>query len=94
MAIQYSDTHFSEIMPFDEALTRFNECVQNGTPVQALHVGTPAELHRRMQKATLEQQLAEVQGRVEAIEAGMRLPKSEFIRYPTEDELLKFKKAP
>jgi hypothetical protein len=45
--IQYDDRHFSDIMPMDKAFAELTKCLEDNTPIQALHIGTPAELENR-----------------------------------------------
>jgi len=89
MAIQYSDNVFSGNMPFEEAQKKFTECLQNGVPVMALHVGIEAELDRRKKKANLEAEVEELKSRLNALEPA---PKSDFLYIPTTAEAKEFGK--
>lgn len=88
--LQYSENVFSGIMPFDEALTKFKECVANDVPVMALHIGTERELQRRKEVPDLQAEIAELRGRLDSLEPA---PKTEVLYLPTVDEAKKFGKA-
>lgn len=89
MSIQYSKNVFSGNMPFDEAQEKFTECIKNGVPVMALHVGTEAELDRRKRKANIEAEIEELKNRLDALEPA---PKSDFLHIPTTAETKEFGK--
>lgn len=89
MSIQYSENVFSGNIPFEEAQKKFTECIQNGVPVMALHVGTEADLDRRKKKANLEAEIEELKARLSALEPA---PKSDFLHIPTLDEAKEFGK--
>ena len=89
MSIQYSENVFSGTMPFEEAQKKFTECIQNGVPVMALHVGTEAELDRRKKKANLQSEVEELKSRLNALEPA---PKSDFLHIPTLAEAKEFGK--
>ena len=89
MSIQYSENVFSGNMPFEEAQKKFTECIQNGVPVMALHVGTEADLDRRKRKANLEAEVEELKKRLNALEPS---PKSDFLHIPTLTETKEFGK--
>lgn len=91
MAIQYTDTEFSENMPFDEAMEKFTECLKNGTPAQALHVGTVAELNERKANADLKGRLEKLEQEVKEQQSVSTL-KSDTIILPNREELKAFGK--
>ena len=93
MAIQYSDTHFSDNMSFGEAKRKFEECLENGVPVQALHVGTEEELNKRKEKACLQKQFDELQGRLCELEGTVKTQKSDVLIAPTMEEIREITKA-
>jgi hypothetical protein len=57
MSIQYSDSTFGPIIPIEDAKRLFDECIENGVPVQALHVGTESELISRKNDIIKKQEL-------------------------------------
>ena len=91
MSIQYSDTHFSENMPIDEAMKRFTECLATGIPVQALHVGTVPEINARkrelLRRADLQSQIDELRDKIESVEIA---PTSNILHLPSAEDLKRF----
>ncbi len=93
MSIQYSDTHFSEIMPFDKAFARFQECLETGIPVQALHVGTIPEIKARqneiIRRADMQQQIDDIKEQLKNMAIS---PTPKLLHIPTVDDVERFAK--
>ncbi len=69
MAIQYRDGSFSDNMPLPEAMEKFFEAIEENT-ARALFVGTDNELKQIKKKATVEEQISELEKRISDVEAG------------------------
>lgn len=86
MSIQYTDGSFSENIPIDKAVKKFQDAIDQGN-ARALYVGTENELEQIKKRKLLEDQITELSTRIEKLENGPI--KSEIIIIPTRDEILK-----
>jgi hypothetical protein len=86
MSVQYTDGSFSETMPFDDAVEKFQEALDLNT-ARALIVGTEDEIEQIKTMKTLKDQIAELSARVDKIEDGPI--KSKNVVIPTREEMLK-----
>ena len=93
MAIQYTDTVFSENMPVDKAIEKMNDLIARNIPFQALHVGTDRELTERKMdligKSELQKQIDDLK---EQFERANIKPVSKLLHIPTEDQIKEFMK--
>jgi len=86
MSIQYRDGSFSENMPFEEAMAEFEKAVLH-EEVMALFVGTEKELDYIKKKKQLEEQVADLFGRIKKLE--QQPIKSSSVIIPTRDEMIR-----
>ena len=86
MSIQYNETDFSENIPADEAVEEFQQRINDGLPVMALHVGSKYDLDKRKEKAKLEKRLSDLEDRLDTLEK----PESEWVKIPTDDQVDQF----
>lgn len=77
---------FSEHMGQDKALETFMEMLTQNQPVRSLHVGSHRELDEIEKKADIQKQMDQLSAKVDS----MQKPKSDFIHFPTPEELKNF----
>jgi len=85
MAIEHSNGDF-EIGEFKEMRDKFFEMVGNDLPVNAFHVGSFEELHRRAEEKPIKQRLDELEAKVKETE----IVRSEVLHLPTKGDIDKF----
>jgi len=62
--IEYSDNKFGDKIPLGDAMKEINHLFRNNIPFRALHVGTPIELEKVKEKASLDERLNEVEKKI------------------------------
>lgn len=85
MSIEYRDGTFSDNMPSQEALEKFEKEMTTGR-VRSLHIGSERELDAIKEEKNLKQDIGELKTRLEALEEGP--VESSSVIIPTRDEMV------
>lgn len=85
MSIQYQDGHFSETLPISEAMERFQEAIENGEPVKALHVGTFQAIEKEKERQDLITRMDDLEQKIRDLS-----PVKTSLVVPTEREVSVF----
>lgn len=85
MAIQYQDGSFSETLPFNKLMERFNREMVEGAPIRALHFGTLQEVEAEKDKQAIEDRIKQLEAKVRELS-----PVKTTLEIPTPEEVRKF----
>ena len=85
--IEYPGSQFSEPMDMAEAFKKFQDHIEVGTPVKALHIGSIEELKRKRMMPDFEMRLEALEEKIKTLEPA---PESKIIHIPTEEEFRMF----
>lgn len=85
MSIQYQDGSFSETLPFNEIVERFNREMEEGAQIRALHFGSFQEVEAIKEKQAFEDRLDDLEQKIADLS-----PVKTFLEIPTREDIRNF----
>lgn len=85
MSIQYQDGHFGETLSLEEAMELFQEALEDGEPVKALHVGTFQAIEAEKERQDLITRMDDLEQKIRDLS-----PVKTSLVVPTEQEVSVF----